>query len=108
MAVPNPALREKSRKFLDAESVTARRGQTVKLCGRAAVSLPPSLQLVEIVSPLLHHAAALGEILRVVVGGADPIAFVMASWRSIQSGWNPISFRIVDATARKPWTVARP
>jgi hypothetical protein len=41
MAVPNPGVCEKSRKFLDAESVAARRGQIVKPCDRAAVSLPP-------------------------------------------------------------------
>ena len=35
MAVPNPAVCEKSRKFLDAESVTARRDQIVKPCDRA-------------------------------------------------------------------------
>jgi hypothetical protein len=35
----------------------------------------PTLQHVEIVRPLLHHAPALGEVLRVVVGGADLIAF---------------------------------
>jgi hypothetical protein len=37
----------------------------------------PSFQLVEIVRPLLHHATSLGEVLRVVVGGADLVAFVM-------------------------------
>src|ERR1700730_902777 len=41
MGVPNPAVCEKSRKFLDAESVTARRGQILKRCDRAAASLPP-------------------------------------------------------------------
>src|SRR5437016_4292358 len=34
-------------------------------------------KIVETVRPLLHHAAALGEVLRVVVGGADFVAFVM-------------------------------
>jgi hypothetical protein len=34
-------------------------------------------KIVEIVSPLLHHAPALGMVLRVVVGGADLVAFVM-------------------------------
>src|ERR1700730_8660809 len=58
-------------------------------------------KIVEIVRPLLHHAPALGQVLRVIVGGADLVAFAWASWRSIQSGWNPISFRRVEATARK-------
>jgi hypothetical protein len=34
-------------------------------------------KIVEIVRPLLHHTPALGEVLRVVVGGADLVAFVM-------------------------------
>jgi hypothetical protein len=41
MAVPNPAVCVKLRTFPDVESVTARRGQTVTPCDRAAVSLPP-------------------------------------------------------------------
>jgi hypothetical protein len=49
-------------------------------------------KIVEIVRPLLHHAPALGEVLRVVVGGTDLVAFVMGKL----------------AFARKPWTVARP
>jgi hypothetical protein len=36
-------------------------------------------KIVERVRPLLHHAPALGEVLRVVVGGADLIAFVMGN-----------------------------
>src|ERR1700730_5324429 len=31
-----------------------------------------------------------------------------ASWRSIQSGWNPISFRRGDATARRSASSPRP
>jgi hypothetical protein len=34
-------------------------------------------EIVEIVSPLLHHFPPLGEVLRVVVGGADLVALVM-------------------------------
>ena len=43
-------------------------------------------KIVETVRPLLHHATPLRKVLRVVVGGADFVAFVRASWRSIQSG----------------------
>ena len=34
-------------------------------------------KIVETVRPLLHHAPALGEVLGVVVGGADLVALVM-------------------------------
>jgi hypothetical protein len=34
-------------------------------------------KIVEIVSPLLHHATTLGEVLGVIVGGADLVALVM-------------------------------
>jgi hypothetical protein len=33
-------------------------------------------KIVETVRPLLHHAPALGQVLRVIVGGADLVAFV--------------------------------
>ena len=42
-------------------------------------------EIVETVRPLLHHAAALGEVLRVVIGGADFVAFVMG-----KLGFDPI------------------
>jgi hypothetical protein len=34
-------------------------------------------KIIEIVRPLLHHAPAFGQVLRVVVGGTDLVAFVM-------------------------------
>ena len=34
-------------------------------------------EIVEIVSPLLHHAPALWQVLRVIVGGANLVAFVL-------------------------------
>jgi hypothetical protein len=58
----------------------------------------PSLQRVEIVRRLLHHAPALGEVFRVVVGGADLVAFVMGK----------LAFDPIGMKARKQWTVARP
>ena len=49
-------------------------------------------KIVEIVRPLLHHAAALGEVLRVVVGGAEPRISLMHSYPVL----------IVDGTACWP------
>jgi hypothetical protein len=46
-------------------------------------------KIVEIVSPLLHHASALGEVLRVIVGGADLIAFVMGKLAFDAIGMEP-------------------
>jgi hypothetical protein len=59
-------------------------------------------KIVEIVRPLLHHTPALGEVLRVIVGGADFVAFVMGKLAFDPIGMNPISFSSVEATARKP------
>jgi hypothetical protein len=66
---------------------------------RAALSLRPSLQLVEIVSPVLHHFPPLGEVLRVVVGGADPVAFVMGKLAFDPIGMEP---HFVFRTTRAP------
>jgi hypothetical protein len=46
-------------------------------------------KIVEIVRPLLHHAPALGEVLRVVVGGADFVAFVMG-----KLAFDPIGMKV--------------
>jgi len=46
-------------------------------------------KIVETVRPLLHHAAALGEVLRVVVGGADFVAFVMGKLAFDPIGMKP-------------------
>ena len=60
-------------------------GQTVK----QRYHFRPSLQLIEIVSPLLHHLPALGEVLRVVVGGANLVAFGIAGAIGIDEKMQP-------------------
>jgi len=46
-------------------------------------------KIVKIVRPLLHHAPTLGQVLRVVVGGADLIAFVMGKLALDPIGMEP-------------------
>ena len=46
-------------------------------------------KIVEIVRPLLHHTPALGEVLRVIVGGADLVAFVMGKLAFDAIGMEP-------------------
>src|SRR3984893_15253248 len=46
-------------------------------------------KIVEIIRPLLHHEAALGEVLGVVVGGADFVAFVMGKLAFDPIGMEP-------------------
>jgi hypothetical protein len=46
-------------------------------------------KIVEIVCPLLHHAPALGEVLRVVVGGANLVAFIMGKLAFDPIGMKP-------------------
>src|SRR5262245_36934005 len=63
---------------------------------RKPPAVRPTLQLVEIVRPLLHHAPTLGEVLGVVVGGADftALASVWASGASMASAFRlPHSLR---------------
>ena len=46
-------------------------------------------KIVEIVRPLLHHTPALGEVLRVVVGGANLVALVMGKLAFDPIGMKP-------------------
>ena len=46
-------------------------------------------EIVEIVRPLLHHATPLGEVLGVVVGGANLVAFVMGKLAFDPIGMKP-------------------
>ena len=46
-------------------------------------------KIVEIGRPLLHHTPALGEVLPVIVGGADLVAFVMGKLAFDAIGMEP-------------------
>ena len=61
----------------------------ILFCAVQRYHFRPSLQRVEIVRPLLHHTPALGEVLRVVVGGADLVAFVMGKLAFDAIGMEP-------------------
>ena len=61
-------------------------------------------KIVKIVRPLLHHSPALGEVLRVVVGGANLFAFVIMPryWKRsgetrnvLRDGWMCRSHRVI-------------
>jgi hypothetical protein len=55
---------------------------------RWTMTLPPG-KIVEIVRPLLHHATPLGEVLGVIVGGANLVAFVMGKLAFDPIGMKP-------------------
>ena len=46
-------------------------------------------KIVEIVRPLLHHTPALGEVLRVIVGGANLVTFVLGKLAFDPIGMEP-------------------
>ena len=45
-------------------------------------------KIIEIVRPLLHHAATLGEILRVIVGGSNAIANLFPERANVRPGYH--------------------
>jgi len=65
-------------------------------------------KIVETVRPLLHHAAALGEVLRVVVGGADLVALVMGKLAFDPIGMKPHLSHRAEAVNRGAAVEAHP
>src|ERR1041385_8250904 len=89
--------------------IGSRASQTVDLSDVVAAEfLHPCLcrQHIELVGIGLHHWTPFGEVFRAVVRAPDFVVLLMRKVPSIASGWNsPLSFRIVDATARNPCPV---